>query len=543
MRPVIRLTCVVASLFALAMTLQRLGIAGAGLEPSAQWPPEARQCTVQGSQHAEPSIAELYRPVTLSLSVSATCPVEAPGRADILLALDHSGSMRQDGKAVAAHGAVRQFTSWVDFAHDRLGLLVFNETAYIVQPLTGRRERVLSALDELPIPSGGTYVAQAIGLAAREFAYAGRPDAAQVLVLLTDGLDDPSAMQAAARAVHRQGIVVMVIALGSDAAGAALRSVASSERFVYFAPTSEELVGIYRTIANLILTFVVTEVRIVDRLSADVTYVVGSGLPEEPQGDRELAWQRSTLSGQTTVIRYAVRPERVGRLQPSAMVWVDYTDGDGVRRRLAIEPATILVSEPVRHSVFLPVVQRQHCVAAVQHADVVLVIDASDSMKGEKLARAIDAARIFIELLDLPRDQAAVVSYDASPIVRVSLTGDRQALLVALADLVPGSGTRIDRAMLAAIQVLSGVGRIAENRPVVVLLSDGIQVEERPQAFAAGERARSAGIEVFTIALGADADHPLLAAIATDPSHAYRAPKTTELEEIYRRIAGQVVCR
>ncbi len=532
-------TCLLAALVML------LGIPSAGRaqRPGAQVPPAPRQCTIDGEQRAEPLQVELRQPVQMTLWLSASCPVELPGKADILLALDHSGSMNQDGKAAAAREAVRQFVDRVDFERDRVGILAFNETAYIVQPLTTRRERVLSALDDMGSASGGTYIAQAIQLADAELGHSGRPDAAMVLVLLTDGLDDPGAMQAAAQQAHSHGIILLVVALGSDAAREALRTVASADRYLYVAPTGAQLAAIYHDIATIILTFAVADVQITDQLADDVTYVADSGLPDEPQGDRQLRWRRSTLGSTPTVIRYQLQIDRVGRLQPSQALRVSYLDGDGIRREVLIEPATVEVRAPAMHAILLPLTYRSHCWTQVRHADVVLVLDSSHSMKGQKLNQAIAAARIFLDLLNVPADRAALVTYDQTATLRQALTSDRQALVQALEGIASGSGTRIDRGLETALAVLRDPERSAANRPVIVLLSDGIQVEERPRAFQVGQQAREADIEVFTIGLGGDADGELLTAIASEPSHAYFAPQPSDLEAIYRRIAGQVICR
>ncbi|MFQ5460023.1 MAG: hypothetical protein ACE5EL_04445, partial [Anaerolineae bacterium] len=55
--------------------------------------------------------------------------------------------------------------------------------------------------------------------------------------------------------------------------------------------------------------------------------------------------------------------------------------------------------------------------------------------------------------------------------------------------------------------------------------------------------ARRAGIVVFTIALGSDADRGLLGAVAGDGSRAFVAPTADNLAGIYAAIAGSVRCR
>lgn len=82
-----------------------------------------------------------------------------------------------------------------------------------------------------------------------------------------------------------------------------------------------------------------------------------------------------------------------------------------------------------------------------------------------------------------------------------------------------------------------------DNRPVIVFLSDGRQMEERERVYDAAAFARTLGITIFTIALGTDADRAILAAVAGDRSRAFYAPGTADLAEIYRQVGGVVGCR
>jgi Mg-chelatase subunit ChlD len=80
--------------------------------------------------------------------------------------------------------------------------------------------------------------------------------------------------------------------------------------------------------------------------------------------------------------------------------------------------------------------------------------------------------------------------------------------------------------------------------PAIVLLTDGRQsgapVTEVQRAAAA---TRTAGIDVYTVGLGADVDGPLLAEIAGRPNRAYIAPDEADLAQIYRDIARAIPCR
>jgi Ca-activated chloride channel family protein len=182
-------------------------------------------------------------------------------------------------------------------------------------------------------------------------------------------------------------------------------------------------------------------------------------------------------------------------------------------------------------------------VASTRGSDVVLAIDNSDSMRGEKLSQAVSAAASFVRLLDPRRDQAGVVAYDGRPHTVVSLTSDWNALDQGLATIVSGNGTRLDHGVEAAAAELLGPAHRTENRSVIVLLSDGRQTQDPGAAISAAVIARSAGVQIFAVGLGADADMDLLAAVAGTESRTFFASGPETLTAIYQRIGGAVSCR
>jgi Mg-chelatase subunit ChlD len=95
----------------------------------------------------------------------ADCPLSARGRADILLVVDHSHSMRDDGKLEAARAAVREFIDQVDFGRHRVGIMPFSDSAFVAQGLTVNREYLLLALANSGPAQGGTNIAGAINSA------------------------------------------------------------------------------------------------------------------------------------------------------------------------------------------------------------------------------------------------------------------------------------------------------------------------------------------------------------------------------------------
>jgi Mg-chelatase subunit ChlD len=460
-----------------------------------------------------------------------------------MLAVDISSSMNDFGKFAAAQDAVRAFVSAVDFSRHRVGLVLFNDSAFVAQTISEQPDRVISAMAAVSRGTGGTNIAHAIAMADGELALRARPTAVSIVVLMTDGQSSEEPANAAARTARARGTVLFAIGLGDDAAQDVLRRLASSPEYFYYAPGADGLSDVYARIAALIRTIVVTDVWLTDVQDPAAGYVPGSGWPVEPTTTGPLRWRTSYVAGVPTIFRYRVRVDQAGQMAPSDRLWVEYVDGDGARRRLDIQPATVDVFEPVIHTIHLPVTFRRRCMPVTQRADVVLALDTSSSMAGAKLEQARQAAKLFVRLLDLPGDQAAIVSYAQAATLVQPLTADLAALEQAVDGLTYTQGTRIDRGIQAGVGELLGPRHRAANRPVLVLMSDGIQLEEPETAHAWAEYAWARGIVVYTVALGGDADRPTLQALADHPSHAYFAPDTEDLRAIYAQVAGAVRCR
>ncbi|MCS0495612.1 VWA domain-containing protein [Ancylobacter sp. MQZ15Z-1] len=150
--------------------------------------------------------------------------VTASGR-EIVLALDLSGSMVNedfvlDGKPLSRLDAVKRVASRFVAARrgDRIGLVIFGDQAYVAQPPTFDVESVAYAINAAQIGVSGrsTAISDGLGLATRRLM---QSDAkSKVVVLLSDGLDTSSKVQAidAARLAATHGVRIHTIALGPD---------------------------------------------------------------------------------------------------------------------------------------------------------------------------------------------------------------------------------------------------------------------------------------------------------------------------------------
>ena len=177
---------------------------------------------------------------------------------------------------------------------------------------------------------------------------------------------------------------------------------------------------------------------------------------------------------------------------------------------------------------------------ATKPADIVLIMDRSDSMTVRQLNEAKAAARQFIDLVDGARDGATrtgLVSFAADATEDVALTTQFAALRTAIDALTPGGKPNYRAAFEAAGKLLNVPSAV---RQVAVLFTAG-EIVSAEAADSAVEALKAKGIEIFCIALAADPAP--LNRWATDPDsiHAAYAAEPAQLEQAFRQIAAEVI--
>jgi len=530
------------------------------VSPTPSASPGPLSCVVRGDKWAAPAEVVLGHQVGVTLTLTADCPAGARlVGADVVLVIDRSGSM-QGGKLVSAKAAARSFAEMLDVRHHRLGLASFSDQASIDVPLTDNVPAVIDGLGRL-VAGGGTDMAAALSRAADNLHAFGRPDALSVVILLSDGRNSEHASDPVpvAEAVRAGGTQIYTVGLGDDVDGATLRAVAGRDAAYYHAPTPGQLFPIYGAILQVVLASLAGNLIVDDALGEQMRYVAGSARPQALVSDDRLRWGRAVLPSTGITMSYALLPGAPGCHAANRWAVADYTDADGERRRLELPVPTVCVvtptpvpsataspsptATPVPAAAYLPVLYRRACLPVKTHADVVLLIDVSSSMTADKLHAAKAAARALVALLAFPADQAAVIGFSDRPVAGSSLSPDREAVRRAIDGLAPGAGTRIDRALWAALGELRGPARRSANRPVIVLLSDGGHTGSRADVVDLADEARALGTAVYAVGLGADADGDLLEQIAGHRGRLFMAPDAADLEAIYRHIAGAIPCR
>ncbi|MFN2250279.1 MAG: VWA domain-containing protein [Anaerolineae bacterium] len=522
--------------------------------------PSDLSCTIRGDKVAGPDTVVLGASAGVTLTLAAECPSSSKLiGADIVLVIDRSGSM-QGAKMAAATLAAQSFAELLDVRHHRIGLASFSSDASIDVPLTDSIPAVIDGLAELR-PDGGTNMAAALERARANLSEFGRPEALPVIVMLSDGQNndqfpDPVPV---ADATRGWGAQIYTVGLGADVDADTLQQIAGGAGAYFFAPTPNELFPIYGQILRIVLSSLAGNLTIDDELGAGVEYVADSSAPPALVAGDRLRWGRSILPSSGLTLTYDVRPLAGGCTAVNQSAVADYTDADGERRSFEFpvptvcaitatptptaSPTLVATATPVPAPIHLPVLYRNGCLPGKAHADVVLLVDTSSSMAGDKLGMAQAAATLFVGMLDFPRDQVAVVGFSEEPEVAVGLTRDLPAAEAAIAGLRLRSGTRIDQALWEAGRLLRGAARDARNRAVVVLMTDGGHAGRRADALDVASEVRGMPATIYAIGLGGDADRELLTEVAGHPGRYYYAPTERDLAEIYRQIAVSIPCR
>jgi Ca-activated chloride channel family protein len=191
---------------------------------------------------------------------------------------------------------------------------------------------------------------------------------------------------------------------------------------------------------------------------------------------------------------------------------------------------------------FAPIVDADESVAR----DIVLVIDRSGSMEGEKMQQAIDAAEYVLAHLGAD-DRFAVVDFSRS--IRtfddeLRPASDAQAGIDYVRDIDSGGNTNISGALE------EGMGFLEGKRPgTVIFLTDGLPtvgIDSPDGILEVAERAAPERTQLFAFGVGYDVDTILLDGLAqafVGSSH-YVAPEQhidTEVAKLFEQVSTPVL--
>jgi VWFA-related protein len=179
---------------------------------------------------------------------------------------------------------------------------------------------------------------------------------------------------------------------------------------------------------------------------------------------------------------------------------------------------------------------------------IVLLIDRSASMAGEKLERAQAAARAFLRRLG-PEDEVEVMAFNELADRRLAFTSDRAAAERAVNELTPEGQTSLYESIMAALRDLQKArrDRVDEARDALLVLTDGEDTSSRPEFDYVLEDVRRSGVIVYAVSLGMDGrdrcvapSHELLRITGESGGRAVAVTDPESLTPVYEEIASEL---
>lgn len=519
-------------------------------------PEKPSVCGVRALAEATPDRVPLDASVAVTLTVLADCPT-ARRDVDVVLAVDRSSSMLQGQRLADVQTAARAFVAGADPERTRVGLVTFASTADRVAELARDPAPVLAGLDAVSA-GGETYMGEGIA-AARRMLEGRRPGALPVIVLLSDGevRDDPLPE---AQWAHVEGVRVVTVCVNTPAVcDEKFRALAAPASHHLATTDPVELTRFYGDLAAYLGR------PDFDRLAINHTafpvfpYRGSDGVHDRPTtiDDAVLTWEQAApLFGRTRVAfpLAAAGPGRWPVAERIEVVWRDSEGGVGsaqlnVPEVTVVPPATGPCTVEVLERVLRPVaVTVGEAISTTVRADlacrgaplpmeVVLVVDHSFSMRGQRIADTRLAVETLLGQATGADVRFGLVAFSNALVAREPLTADRTVIADRLRSLTPGGDTNIGMAIDTAVEVLKAARPGA--RRFIVLLTDGYNsTGARPIPETAGN-ARDAGIDVIAVCAGGVCDPALVNAVS-DPAFYFDVPDSRGLVALYSRIAAVI---
>lgn len=174
--------------------------------------------------------------------------------------------------------------------------------------------------------------------------------------------------------------------------------------------------------------------------------------------------------------------------------------------------------------------------------EVVLNIDRSGSMRGQKMTDAKIAANMLVDLLS-PHDRVALVSFASSASVDMGLTSNIGDVKTAIARCSASGSTNMGDALGKAIKELTSNAR-EDSILSIIYFTDGVTNTGPSKSHILNvlvPEAAEAGIIIHTLGYGRDVDGGFLRQVAEGTGGKYYfAPDRAKLLEIYTELSQMV---
>lgn len=268
-------------------------------------------------------------------------------------------------------------------------------------------------------------------------------------------------------------------------------------------------------------------------------------------GGNILHWRiAAPVPGTPIEIGYRARIDIWGRLPLGLGGTARVIDADGGRQSFDLPKGVVLVDRdpdaaprPCRPAVAKSAAPRRvplgdpvtiqldfgaECPGEETVVDVMLVLDVSGSMEGQKIQDARDAALAFLDVLPPGPARVGLVTFDHRIMGRVPLSVDYAPLRSELAAMVADGGTDIAAGIAAATEELRG--RRAGATAVMIVMTDGFNNNGPIPMIEAAADAKKEGNALMSICFGgADSCDPDLVNVASLPALHFNADSSDAL--------------
>jgi Ca-activated chloride channel family protein len=177
-----------------------------------------------------------------------------------------------------------------------------------------------------------------------------------------------------------------------------------------------------------------------------------------------------------------------------------------------------------------------------RHTNVYLVVDTSGSMRGEKLAQAQQALRVFLDQIQGDMERVGLIRFSSgvSPVIYLGELGqNRAALQTAVNGLEAAGDTALLDAVDQAHKLLQDLGD-TERINAIVAMTDGRENNSSTSLRSLVRRLEQESripVVVFCIAYGSDADMATLRAIAEPSGGQVREGDLETIRDLYKILS------
>jgi Mg-chelatase subunit ChlD len=395
-------------------------------------------------------------------------------------------------------------------------------------------------------PGGDTFYAKGIEKAHEELMLARDPDARQTILIVTDGQvhDQPDEAIAAA---HADGIEISLLIYPNTVLRPTLEPslvglFGDADRLFWDLRPRESRRAADQVRNWIYVPGLLQSVDIVDEIPDNMRLVPNSVDPPAEMRGNTLRWTLQDVTASKGVsLTYRLEPQEVGIHPTNIWAGADFVDALGFEGSLRFPVPMVEVTRT--HHAYLPVGLTEKVKHGFRKSDIVLVMDTSTSMAGEKLRAATIAAGDFGAIALKEDNRVALVSFNSDAKLELQLTADPIRVMKAMAQLRVSAGTRIDKGLEVALDELDRVAGTTTRSPVLIVLTDGLQTDEPERTIDVAADALVSGIELYAIGLGGDVDEDFLRMLVGKPERAYFAPTAEDLAEVYRTIVREIPCQ